>query len=654
MAWGALLGSVAKGASAIGKGAVAGAKGVGRGAQMARNIVGRRKKVKGKDIKGQQGGEEQEKGGALAIRPTTSLVPTGPTAIVPSPGGDLAITGGSGGKGEAPEEILLKINSKLIRINKLLKGSLVIRENQREAARIAREKESDKKQEQALEKVKKPKSKFKMPKLPGQSLLSKVFTFFTTVAFGWLAVRLMDWMPKIAKWLPVIGRWADWILEWGGKILNVLAGVIDLGYKLVNGMESWVKNTFGEEGAEKFRTFMGNLKDLISAFLLWKVLGEKILKAVVNSIKTIWKTITKTIRTIWVKLRRLVGRHVRKFFGKLVERAGGFLKNVGQGIFNVGKNVVGRFGGLFGKGAGAVAQTGVGKAAAKVGGWAVKIFGKAAKFVAPALKAATPAVKGFAKRIPIMGPLIVALVSLMSGEGVGQALFKGIGAAIGGALGTFIPIPFVGTLLGEAIGTFVGDLLFYLIIKRDPKKALEVFKQTLMGIFTAGTAIFNWVKKGFGNFITNFKEEHMVQLPKVLGVQVKLPGIGDKIPNLLQLYNPFAMAPLLVKSFFGGEQSGGKKEVEPKDEGDVPKGLEKQEEALIATNQESGAQGVIDSISNRASYEEPAASSVTVTPIKVPASSPGTPGGEEGSSSPMIVTVPVSGPDPYEVLDFFG
>jgi len=48
----------------------------------------------------------------------------------------------------------------------------------------------------------------------------------------------------------------------------------------------------------------------------------------------------------------------------------------------------------------------------------------------------------------------------------------------------------------------------------------------------------------------------MVKLPKVLGVQVKLPGIGDTIPNLLQLYNPLAMVPLLVKSFFGEEKEG--------------------------------------------------------------------------------------------------
>ena len=96
------------------------------------------------------------------------------------------------------------------------------------------------------------------------------------------------------------------------------------------------------------------------------------------------------------------------------------------------------------------------------------------------------AVKGFFSRIPILGPLVVAIVSLLSGEPPAQAAFKGIGAALGGALGTFIPIPILGTLLGEAIGSFVGDLLYYGIIEGDWKKAGKVFGQTLKAILSAG------------------------------------------------------------------------------------------------------------------------------------------------------------------------
>ena len=66
-----------------------------------------------------------------------------------------------------------------------------------------------------------------------------------------------------------------------------------------------------------------------------------------------------------------------------------------------------------------------------------------------------PFASKFFSKIPIVGPLVITIVSLLSGEPATQAIFKGLGAALGGALGTLIPIPFLGTLIGETIGVFV-------------------------------------------------------------------------------------------------------------------------------------------------------------------------------------------------------
>ncbi len=484
-------------AAALGKAVGGAAKGAGKRIAADR-LLGRKKKPQ----KPQAQGGEKEKGGALAIRPTTTLVPTGPTAIVPA-GGDLAPTG-TGGGGGSVKETLIRVQTKIVTVESLMRSSHLMRKQQLASQHKMDEKAENKAEEKALEKVKAPKSKFKVPGADkAKSLLGKVFGFFTTVAFGWLAVKLIDWLPKLTPVLKFLGGFVDFVANAALLAVTVLGTVIDWGYKLVGKMGDWVKETFGEEGAEKFNTFMGNLKDLITGFLVWKIIGEKIFTGVINAIRGVWRTVTGAIRRAWVTLRRMVGRHVRRFFGRLVQRAGGVLRQAGTGILNIGRNIASRAGGLL-RGGGNLAGKGAGKVVAKVGGWAAKMFGKAAGVIAPALKAATPAIKGFAGRIPILGPLIVALVSLMSGEPVGQALFKGIGAALGGALGTFIPIPFVGTLLGEAIGAFVGDLLYYIIIKRDPKKAFEVLKQTLMGIFKAGEFVFNFFKDGIGRFIENF------------------------------------------------------------------------------------------------------------------------------------------------------
>ena len=58
---------------------------------------------------------------------------------------------------------------------------------------------------------------------------------------------------------------------------------------------------FGEEGAEKFRTFMENLKNLINSFLIWKVIGEKIFKSVIKNIKNAFKLVKGFIKS-WANL----------------------------------------------------------------------------------------------------------------------------------------------------------------------------------------------------------------------------------------------------------------------------------------------------------------------------------------------------------------
>jgi len=128
---------------------------------------------------------------------------------------------------------------------------------------------------------------------------------------------------------------------------------------------------------------------------------------------------------------------------------------------------------------------------------------------------------------------------------------------------------------------FVGDLLYHLIVKRDPKAAFKMLKDTVMGIFKGGKAIFNWVTGGFGRFYEGIPKIKIPDLPKdppkwipkwvpfkekiwnvfKMGAKIMLGPLsllmGREIPNLLWLYNPMNTAPLLFKSFF---PPGGAKE----------------------------------------------------------------------------------------------
>jgi len=454
---------------------------------------------------------------AQTVQPQQTLAPG-----VPSAGGG----GGGGSKFATEKEAALSIKTTTIQVATLLKGSYVLEKEQLKNSRKRNEKKDRKGAEGALEKAKGMVSGFKMPKMPGKGLLDSVFGFVGQLVFGMVMMKLVDFIPTIQKILPTLGRIADWIIDAGGFILNALATFINWGYKLVDGMESMVKNIFGEEGAEKFKTFMTNVKDLISAFLVWKFIGKKIVAAVIRNIKIAFSIAKSIVANAW----KLVNFITRGAAGRLAGAAGRGLSRLGRGISVGARRLIGRGGRQFfkgiGKGASSLMKKGAGGLMKR---GALKLFGKT--FV----KAAS---KIFGK-VPIIGPLIIGIVSLVSGEPLGQALFKTFGAAIGGLLGTFIPIPIVGTLLGEAIGVFVGDLLYHLIIKKDPKAAMKMLRDTIMGIFKAGKFVFDFVKTGVTNVIDNFPT---IPIPDfrpgdiIAGIMQKV-GLGGVLG--IKIWNPF-------------------------------------------------------------------------------------------------------------------
>jgi len=109
---------------------------------------------------------------------------------------------------------------------------------------------------------------------------------------------------------------------------------------------------------------------------------------------------------------------------------------------------------------------------------------------APVLKKAGRVVRG----VPIVGPLIVFTTSVLSNEPVGQAAFKAIGAGLGEFLGTFIPIPGLGTIIGGLVGEVMGDAAYSLIIKKDPKEARRKVMNAVGAAAEIGGKILDWMK----------------------------------------------------------------------------------------------------------------------------------------------------------------
>ena len=98
-----------------------------------------------------------------------------------------------------------------------------------------------------------------------------------------------------------------------------------------------------------------------------------------------------------------------------------------------------------------------------------------------------PVVKKALRNIPVIGPIIVGVTSLLSGEPAAQALFKVGGTLVGGILGAFIPIPILGPIIGEIIGEYVGDLMYVLLMGGGPGAVMDRMKKDIVNVMSAGT-----------------------------------------------------------------------------------------------------------------------------------------------------------------------
>ena len=159
-----------------------------------------------------------------------------------------------------------------------------------------------------------------------------------------------------------------------------------------------------------------------------------------------------------------------------------------------------------------------------------------------------PIVKKALRNVPVIGPLIVGVTSLLSGEPAAQALFKMGGTLVGGILGAFIPIPILGPIVGEIIGEYVGDLMYTLLMGGGPAAVMDKMKKDITSAMSAGSAAMDWAGRGFKRFMKGIPK---LEMPGI--VSWMFPKNMRSIPNPIWLMNPFNILDkmgLFWKSFF--------------------------------------------------------------------------------------------------------
>ena len=615
-------------------------------AKKAVKSVVKRKKVKGKDVAKKMLGGGEDKGGAL-------VKSIGGSSIVPSRGGALSKSSLSpvgddvvGKSSKVANDLGLNsfmdslsgIQTNVSEIKNALKDNKKSAEDRLEDQRLltAKIKKEDREAELEAKKPKKKKGPLNAAKKVADDFLGRMAKFATMTLLGSLIAALMGGakdvilafrigieaykkgMPTLLKGVKALKSGVDDAFKLALKPFKALGTAVFEGFKTIG------KTIFGWVSKS-----ISNITQGIKNF------GTNIIKTGAKVFPKTAQMVTKTTKAAGAlinqgkTLAKNTASKAKGFVKNTASKAKGFVKNTAKNVASkakvAAKNVASK--------AQAAAKPIVSKAQAaakpvvskvqtaakpivskvktaakpvvsKIGKIIGKLFGKQAGKAAagPGIKTLFKAMAKGAKaiKIPVVGPLLVALMSMFAGDPMKQTLFKTAGAAIGGGLG--LALGPIGMIVGEIAGEFVGDVLYTGFSGEAGgwKEAGKKLKDKFMQIVKGGKVVLDWVTAGFGRFIESFKAEN-----KVLGQT-----------NWLALLNFKKTTPLLVKSFF-------------------PSG-EKKEESTEAKIGENGDSNDASDISESASYEDGAEDTTVV--VDGGGGDQAASGGSSGEESNIIVS----------------
>ena len=384
-------------------------------------------------------------------------------------------------------------------------------------------------------------------KSTAQGPLDMVIKFLTNIVLGSLAVFLINNGKKIQKFFQGIGE----NLELFSKLLRF--------------------SIFGFKGA--------------------MVLANKGLELAARGISKVLSPIKKAFELIGSKISGAFASLANKFLQVIqkipgVSQVTNLARTAGQGL-QVARQGIST---VFNSATGNVFRRGLERAPGRL---ITKLFGpETAKKIASnsgLFKSLNLSARGI--RIPVLGPIIVAVTSILSGDPLGKTLFRTLGTVMGGLIGSGIgtaiggpPGTAIGMLLGEILGEFIGTFIYEvfngdasgkkgvgLIIKKIGQilSAPGKIAKHLIGFaFSILGNIANFFKDGVRRFIDNFPTINISKIPLVprglrfasnnvplLGGLKKYQDAGDNnkvntLPNLGLLAFPPLLLPHLIKSFF--------------------------------------------------------------------------------------------------------
>ena len=376
-------------------------------------------------------------------------------------------------------ENLNVISTKVITIEKLLEGQNKLLRSK--TTKVKKEEETQKrsKKESELEKPKDKEEKDgrKLLKGPKLGFLDRIKNFLGKMILGFIAVRLIPYLPELLKIIPKIAAVNEFFIDAGMGLVDGLATFVQKGYEAYDFTRKSLKNFGGDNLLKLFDSFNGAVGKLIEASIIAALAfgdlgggdgggpggGRPGRGGYRNGVRTGQYNGFNTRTTRSGNLLSRTGDSLRAQRGDW--STSGYIKSE--------KDIMKRYFQKYGRDA-FVQRFGQEGLEALPGGMARSGLTKAARgaFVGVLGKGGAKSVLGFVrpllKRIPIpvVGALIDFGLSVALGESPGRAAFKAIGAGLLGTIGAALGGPFAvltgiaGGMLGDWAGGALYDVFF--------------------------------------------------------------------------------------------------------------------------------------------------------------------------------------------------
>lgn len=342
------------------------------------------------------------------------------------------------------------IRKSVVKIETILKKSIKLNTKKLEISRKNLERKKRENQESKLEKKKEKKEKFGGIPLPKIGFFDKIKNFIGSILLGWLALQLVDHLPKLKPLLKSLGFVHDFLNDFIFGISEKLISFIEIGYDVVKKVEDTTESIFGKEAKKKFKEFESNFTKFMNLAL---IVGMSTMggvdpfegKGKFNGPQRVG--FDRSGRRVSTRAQqRYLGRYGDK---KFAQRFGNKNLNRLDKLARKATGIDGRVGGKAVDPLAGMMQRGV-----------TKVAGKRAGAIAGKVPLVGPLIDFGIRTLIFKEPLGKAAAGAV-GAGVGQALGTWIGGAIGGVAGSVVPI--VGNLIGASAGAAIGGILGGLI-----------------------------------------------------------------------------------------------------------------------------------------------------------------------------------------------